>query len=254
MNHNNFISNKAVASSKKYHFIKTLLAAAVLTALPMATQAATLTVSVTNLTRGVGITPLLIAAHPATYNIFTEGQPASAGLQATAEGGSTALLQATLTPLQASMVVNPANGLLLAGQNTTTTTFQGGAGTANPLLSVVAMIVPSNDAFVALDGIAIPTTPGTYTYLLNAYDAGTEANNEIAVAGGGAVGVLGMAAPGPTNPGSGATGIPGVVAEGFVHIHRGLLGDTNPTGGLSDANSAVHRWLNPVARVVLTVQ
>ena len=39
-----------------------------------------------------------------------------------------------------------------------------------------------------------------------------------------------------------------------VHIHRGSLGDVDPTGGTSDLDSTVHRWLNPVIRVVVTVR
>ena len=51
-------------------------------------------------------------------------------------------------------------------------------------LSIIGMIVPSNDGFVALHKLVLPSTPGTYTYMVNAYDAGTEANDEIR--GGGA--------------------------------------------------------------------
>ena len=36
------------------------------------------------------------------------------------------------------------------------------------------MLIPTNDAFVGMDSIEIPTEPGTYTYYLNAYDAGTD--------------------------------------------------------------------------------
>ena len=43
-------------------------------------------------------------------------------------------------------------------------------------------------------------------------------------------------------------------ANSVVHIHRGVIGDTNPTGGSSDLDSRVHRWLNPVAELVITVK
>ena len=39
-----------------------------------------------------------------------------------------------------------------------------------------------------------------------------------------------------------------------VHIHRGNLGDTDEAGGSSDLNATIHRWLNPVAKVTITVQ
>jgi hypothetical protein len=53
--------------------------------------------------------------------------------------------------------------------------------------------------------------------------------------------------------GTGGMGV-SATAEGFVHIHRGVLGDHNATGGVSDINASGQRWLNPVARVILTVQ
>ena len=39
-----------------------------------------------------------------------------------------------------------------------------------------------------------------------------------------------------------------------VHIHPGVLGDTDMNGGASDLDSRVHRWLNPVARVTVIVK
>ena len=87
---------------------------------------------------------------------------------------------------------------------------------------------------------------------VNAYDAGTEANDEII--GGGAPGAAGYPAPPPVAAasGSGGTGV-NATAEGFVHIHRNVLGDDNLSGGDSDIVNTVHRWLNPVVRVVVTV-
>ena len=50
-------------------------------------------VRIVNLTNGIFFTPFLVAAHPAGDSLFTAGQPASANLQAMAEGGdNTALL------------------------------------------------------------------------------------------------------------------------------------------------------------------
>ena len=48
-----------------------------------------------------------------------------------------------------------------------------------PYLSILSMLIPTNDAFVGLDSVKIPTEPGTYTYMLHAYDAGTELNDEL---------------------------------------------------------------------------
>jgi len=256
MNRLNIVPNKTAPAhlkqSSKNRLVKSLLAVAFLTAAPLAAQADTLSVTITNLTRGINFTPVLVAAHPTASALFTEGQAASANLQAMAEGGDISGLQTALTTAGAS-IGNPAAGLLAPGASiTSATTFLGGAGTTNPALSVVAMMLPTNDGFIGLNSITIPTTPGTYTYFVNAYDAGTEANDEIV--GGGTPGTSGFPVPAPIGSGTGGTGIPGAVAEGYAHIHRGVLGDTNSVGGLSDIDSTVHRWLNPVARVVLTVQ
>lgn len=208
-------------------------------------------VKIENLTHGTHFAPLLVLAHPAGTMLFTSGMPASMSLQKMAEGGDLSGLEADLMTMGATTVVNPAMGLLMPGQSTTAMLQNPAA--VNTQLSIVAMMVPTNDGFVALNNVKLPSMPGTHTYLLNGYDAGTEANTEIR--GSGAVGMAGMPVPPPLEAmvGTGGTGIDSM-AEGFVHIHRGVLGDHNATGGMSDLNASSQRWLNPVARVTITVQ
>lgn len=208
-------------------------------------------VKIENLTHSSYFGPLLVSAHPAGALLFTSGLPASMNLQKLAEGGDISGLETDLMAVGANNVANPAAGLLMPGKHTTASLV--GPATANTQLSIVAMLVPTNDGFVTLNNITLPTMPGTYTYLLNAYDAGTEANDEIR--GSGVRGMPGMPVAPPLEAlvGTGGTGI-GATAEGFVHIHRGVLGDHNTTGGMSDIDAASQRWLNPVARVTLTVQ
>ncbi len=237
-----------------------------------AAQSAEITVSITNLTQGMLFTPRLLVAHTGAVDLFEPGTPASEGLTAVAEGGDTSILSAALDTDFANDQRNQTFGGPLAAASTSADyTFE---TNDHPYLSLVTMLIPTNDAFAGLDRWAIPTTPGTYTVTLNAYDSGTEANDEINSAtsnltgpdGGalGGVGVPGMAAPAPTqaNLGSGGTGVAiestgGILedtgAEGNVHIHRNVLGDTNPNGGRSDLDATVHRWLNPVARMTITV-
>ena len=151
----------------------------------------------------------------------------------------------------ADVMENPAMGLLApAGSTTTMLNTQAG----HTHLSLVAMILPTNDAFVGLDAMTIPTTAGTYTYYLNAYDAGTEANNELLDTNGCAPGMAGIPAMPGSGYGTGGSGVSAADTNTMVHIHRGVLGDTNPNGGASDLDSTIHRWQNPVAKVVVTVQ
>lgn len=226
--------------------------------LPLATLisssafAADYTIEVQNLTRGTYFTPLLVAAHAESASLFSAGSAASAELQAMAEGGAISGLEAIVISVSGQSVANPAGGLLAPGA-ITTAMINNDASPANSRLSIVAMLLPTNDGFVGLNSLALPTETGTYTYTLNAYDAGTEANDEIR--GSGAPGMAGMPVPPPLESlvgmnGTGRTG----TAEGFVHIHPGVLGDADAEGGISDIDATRSRWLNPVARITITVE
>ncbi len=135
----------------------------------------------------------------------------------------TPLLVAAHTPDQA---------LFEPGGATTTATVNTDNATANTHLSIVTMLLPTNDGFLALNNLAVPTQPGTYTYNLNAYDTGTEANSETADT---------------------ATGL----AEGFnaarddlrnaVYVHAGVI--TQADGLTTSTLGGTQRWDNPIARV-----
>lgn len=225
---------------------KILGAAALLSSVLL--QAQNIEVKITNLTNGITYTPLLVASHKADTSLFTVATTASASLQAMAEGGDTSGLIVDLDNAGGVYVNNPASGLLAPAASTTASLDTGDNG----YLSIVAMLLPTNDGFVGLDSWKIPTEQGTYTVYMNGYDAGTEVNNEI-INGGGAPGSLGIPADPQGNNGSGASGTTSTEFNNKVHIHRGVLGDTDATGGTSDLDSRVHRWLNPVAKVTVTV-
>lgn len=213
-------------------------------------QADTVTVTVSNLTQGLYFTPVLVAAHPSSADVFEAGTLASANLQAMAEGGSIAGLSADMGSVGAVVVENPAGGLLAPGSSATAV-LQAVDLNALSRLSVVAMMLPTNDAFIGLDSLVLAADSST-TLNINAYDAGTEINNELIVAGAGGAGQIGI----PADPsGAGGTAGTGVqaAANGNVHIHPGALGDRDNAGGMSDLDSRVHRWLNPVARITVSV-
>ncbi len=224
------------------------LISALIPALPLAllssmSMAQTLDVKITNLTQGMIFTPLLVSAHTDSSNLFMAGAEATDALQAMAEGGNIAPLIAA----SSETVVNEQPGGLAPAMSTMVSNMDTGT---NDLLSIVAMVLPTNDGFVGLDSWAIPSEAGTYTVYLNAYDAGTEVNDEI-INGAGAPGELGI--PGGHDA-TGATGVTDSEANTSIHIHRGNIGDTNDTAGISDVDSRIHRWLNPVAKVVVTVK
>lgn len=234
----------------KRMILATIIAASALTA-TTAVARDDIKVTVTNLTNGIYFTPLLVAAHDRNTYLFELGKAASSHLQAMAEGGDISGLAADLASNNGTVVTNPANGLLAPGASTTGMLDIQDRHNRN--LSVVAMMLPTNDGFIGLNAIAIPRHRGVYIFYLNGYDAGTEANDEI-INGGGAPGVPGIPADPGGHGGTGATGAAMADSNTTVHIHPGNIGDMDPAGGFSDLDSRVHRWLNPVARVVLTVK
>lgn len=227
-----------------------LMVATGLTAMSGFVQAAELEITVQNLTRGIYFTPILITAHSPDQQLFNVGEAASTELQAMAEGGDIAGLEMAVDALSADTVANPAEGLLMPTAATTTmlSTSEG-----NTALSIVAMMLPTNDGFIGLNSWMIPEEPGTYTMYINAYDAGTEANDEIR--GGGAPGAPGLPVPPPLEElvGNGGSGVTSEITNATVHIHPGNLGDNDAEAGMSDISNTVQRWLNPVAMVTVTV-
>ncbi|NTS78407.1 hypothetical protein HR060_16280 [Catenovulum sp. SM1970] len=233
---------------KKTYQLTALMAAL---SISTAAMAADLEISVTNLTQGIHFTPLLITAHTGDAHLFEVGQTASAELQAMAEGGDISGLAGIADSISANSLANPAGGLLNPGM---TASGELMTDDGNMYLSITGMMLPTNDGFVGLDSWMIPSDAGTYTTYLNAYDAGTEANDEIR--GSGALGMPGIPVPPPLEPllGANGTGVTSEESNSYIHIHRGNLGDDNATGGTSDFNNTVHRWLNPVAKVTVTVR
>ena len=236
--------------AKHYTRLIALIICGALWAVPA--WAVDMTVSVTNATHGIYFTPLLVTAHAPGTQLFAPGTAATAELQVMAEGGDIAGLLLQVGGADSDTVDNPALGLLAPGQSTT---FQINTdATGNGLLSLVAMMLPTNDGFVGLNSLPIPTAAGTYTYYLNAYDAGTEANDERVVGdAGGLPGIPGIPAAPGGDAGLNGTGVTNAETNPVVHIHRGSLGDADASGGISDLDNTIHRWLNPVAKLVIVV-
>ncbi|MCJ8312356.1 MAG: hypothetical protein HRU38_09115 [Saccharospirillaceae bacterium] len=228
---------------------KTLLLSSILLS-SFAAQAAQLEISVQNLTQGMVFTPSIIAAHDSSAYIFKTGMKASDALQAMAEGGDTALLNTMLMDAGANTVIT--EGMLApAGQYSVMLNTD----MENMYLSLGAMLLPTNDAFTGLDSWMIPTQAGTYTIMINAYDAGTEANTELMLPmAGGVPGVVGIPGDPTMAAGTGGSGVADMSPNQMVHIHPGNIGDDMESGGASDLSNTVHRWLNPVAKVTVTVK
>ncbi len=216
------------------HTLRARVLAAAFIALAAGTAQAeprwTYEVTVTNITYQQQFTPLLLATHEPTIAFFDLGTPASSGLRTLAEEGNVAPLKAALDASPAINQTVAGNSLLNPGQSIS---FRIQGNPYRDRLSLSAMLIPTNDAFVALNSVALPSSSATY--MATAYDAGTEVNDELCAS-----------IPGPMfaecgGPGGGAAVNGG---EGFVHVHRGIHG----VGQLIAAN---RDWRNPVARITV---
>ena len=197
---------------------------------PAQPEDATYEVTLTNLTPGQTFTPQLVVSHPASIALFQVGEPAIDELGILAEGGDTGPLMNLA--MGAGAYATTIDGLLGPGEATSAMI----SGQEGEVLSIAAMLIPTNDTFVALNGMPLPSS-GSVTYYLKAYDAGTEENDQQC-----------SSIPGPLCGGEGVSE-PADGDEGFVHISNGF--HRLPGGALRPEN---YDWRNPVATVTVTVR
>lgn len=181
-------------------------------------------VTITNLTRGSSFTPILVASHMPGLKLFVPGTPASMELETLAEKGNPEPLQNSIAPYAFDSVVVGTAPLEPGGTATAMVKTRGWQNR----ISIASMLVPTNDAFFAVNGIEVSKGYQTIMVMASAYDAGTEENDENCSS--------------PSNGGPCGTGPS--VGEGYVHIHAGIHG----IGTLTPAD---YDWRNPVARIVI---
>jgi hypothetical protein len=216
--------------------ILVLVIAAALLALPaMANSPRTYDITITNVTRGQIFSPPVVVVHSPDISLWTLGEPASDALAAAAEDADYAPLVEILEGSELVDGYAVADGPLMPGASVTVTV------TADPgprgVISALGMLVTTNDAFFGFSQPELPVLVirGGPKFVVGgdavAYDAGSEANNELC-----------EYIPGPPcgNPFVRAT----EDAEGFVHVHAGIH-------GIGDLAPAVWDWRNPVAVVTV---
>lgn len=184
-------------------------------------------VTITNLTRGQVLTPPVVIAHKPEFLLFTPGAPASSELAALAEDGVTGPLVGLLNTLPTVYEAAVGSGPIFPGHSITVEVVTSGKFRS---ISAVGMLASTNDGFFAVKGVSVPKK-GAVTVEAEAYDAGSEANNESCAF-----------IPGPPCGHPGVRDVAG--AEGYVHIHAGIHG----IGGLTPA---MHDWRNPVAQITV---
>jgi hypothetical protein len=187
-------------------------------------------VTITNLTQGQVFTPIVAASHRRPIKLFELGEPASEPLEILAEAGDTGPLKAMLRQSAAVLDIADSGAPLPPGASVTLSLATRGTFR---FVSVAAMLVPTNDGFFALNGVEGPNGHDVLTRYSPAYDAGTEANDELCAH-----------IPGPPFACTGEGFNPARGADNFVHIHPGIH-------GIGNLAAATFDWRNPVARIVI---
>ncbi len=190
-------------------------------------------ITIENLTPATGpgasqpFSPPVIATHTPLFKIFKLGQYASDELRQLAEDAVNGPMINSLTNSDFVFdVVEGSGGPIFPGTSQTFT-----IKTQLPFikLSLVSMLVNTNDAFVAANSVRLPLF-GSRDYYLRVYDAGTERNTESA-----------MHIPGP------CCGSPHVRVPTYerIRFHEGIQGYGN-------LDPAVYGWDEPAAKLTIT--
>jgi hypothetical protein len=214
---------------------QSLLAAtlALFSSIALAQRTVNYEVTITNITPGQTFTPQLVVTHPADVQMFELGAAASASLEILAEGGDTGPLSLDLANVADD--VQTIGALLPPGASAS---IMVSGNPKHSRLSVAAMMIPTNDNFMALNNVELPKK-GSASFQVPAYDAGTEINDQSCAN-----------IPGPRCPGG--VGYTPETGEGYVHIGNGFheLGEAEE-GEPEILGPQVYDWRNSVAHITV---
>jgi hypothetical protein len=214
-------------------------------AVDRARKAATFRVTVHNTTGALQpLTPVAVALHNPATGIFRVGAPASPELERVAESGDLGPLVAALQATNQVFDVDVAFGTVAGQPGPILPGASGSVEVQGPpglRISLVAMLVCTNDGFTGLRGVRLPKKVGqVLTYRSDGYDAGTEQNTEAA---GDLVPPCVMATTGA--PGGTGADQPAIAEDEVIRHHPGIDGDTDG----DDILDAQHQWTDPVTLV-----
>ena len=195
-------------------------------------------VPLTNLTSSQPFSPPLLATHGNDVRVFGVAKFASQGIRAIAEDGTNAVLAKELgaLPLVYKVVATDAPIHRKGGPASNTVTMTIAASAAATRLSVATMLICTNDAFTGVNSMALPTGSKPVVVSARAYDAGTEANDQLfrsIVDPCGGIGPVLVAADG---------GNARSATSEAIAVHPGIA---DGTGDLT----AVHGWTDPVLEI-----
>lgn len=195
-------------------------------------------VTIENLTSGQPLSPGIIVTHDRSVHLFRLGHPASPGIVKIAEDGDPATAISAANGTAGIFSVTPINAPIhrRGGPGPSSATFQVEAPAAATQISISVMLICTNDGFTGLQSVPLPA--GSAVHYGQAWDAGSERNDQLSesiVDPCGEIGPVALPADGNNDalPEDG----------GRVTGHRGISGD----GDLTSA----HRWRGPVAKITI---
>ncbi|MGI9274735.1 MAG: spondin domain-containing protein [Endozoicomonas sp.] len=200
-------------------------------------------VQIINLTAGQPLSPVAVIAHDDNYRMFSIGDAASSGLEVLAEGGDNSGLIDEASAAGAFAHASGDSPVAPGATDTLTVTIDG-SQQENAEISVVTMLVNTNDAFtgvssIDVSGLGVGVDDSVTLYGVT-YDSGTEANSEAA-------GTI----PGPADGGEGFKSARDDIAD-QVTMHGGVV--TVDDGLDSSVLTQQHKWDNPAVQVKITRQ
>ena len=189
-------------------------------------------VTVVNLTHDQPLSPIAVTLH-GDSKMWQIGMPASAALELLAEGGDNSEFIAADGIIVGNSTESP------VGPGTSTTISISTTDELATHLTIVTMLVNTNDAFSGLTGLELSslTVDSPKSWLLNVYDSGTEANSEWA-------GTI----PGPADGGTGFDSARDDID--LVTMHPGIV--SSDDGLTNSVLTQAHRFDNPSIKLTIT--
>ena len=218
---------------KRNRAVLALVVAVVVIGAPMTASAQDMyQVKITNVTPGQWFAPILAVTHSPDMNIFLPGTQASAELREMAEVGNVSGLMMMYEGMMGVMDVQM-TGMTMPGVTTEIMI----SGMYGYRVSLVGMLIPTNDAFLGAN-MMLPGEGGMMGYA-NAYDAGTEMNDE-------------MCSSIPNPPPTDWAECGGMLGEGAqIGMGEGGIVISNGINGQGDFMPMMRDWKNPVARITV---
>ncbi|MCV2883380.1 spondin domain-containing protein [Aestuariibacter sp. AA17] len=189
-------------------------------------------IEVVNLTAAQPLSPIAVVAHEQN-TLFAVGQPASEALEIMAEGGDNSEI------VSADFIDAYVSGSAPLPPGESQTLNLAFSASLSAKISIVSMLVNTNDGFSGLNGVDVSTLDvgDNMTLRTVTYDAGTEKNTEAA-------GTI----PGPADNGEGFNAARDDV--NFVAMHPGVVSQDD--GLRSSVLTQTHRFDNPTMAITIT--